>query len=561
MLPGIVWVTLDSGESISGASGLAHVANKTVMTGDTRVQVGSVTKVLISMGVLRMVSTGALSLDQSVEALLPELSWQNAWRDRAPITIRHLLEHTSGLDNIRMWQFLSTRPTPSTPLIDAFSIGQSNLLTVRSEPGHQYSYSNMGYTLLGMVIEKISGERYEAYLARELLSPLGMQDSTFFFTTQSDDSRLAMGYVGKDLEQAAVPMFLRPAGQFTTTANDMRHLLQFLLGEGDIDGDAFVDSDLMQQLGRSTTTAASRAGLSIGHGLALAMRDRHGVIGDCHPGTTFGFRAYLCVFRDQQKAFFYAINGDIEGVDYERFNVHFIDKINMTVQPIELPSGAEVLAAYTGLYALAPSNMAQFAWLDWLFNSIWITQADTADGLLLQSLQSPDQLLLPLGEHTFRASERSIASHVFLGPDNRRLSNGLYTWERASLSLLLLSWISVLAGIIGFVFVLVRGGWLVLAGKMRAHAGLMLPFLTLVAMALPIGLFWQQSYLRFGELTVASGLFAVLTGLLSLSLGVSLLIETRRSERRWVDLFALVAALQLCVVLVFHDVLPIMFWR
>ena len=108
---------------------------------------------------------------------------------------------------------------------------------------------------------------------------------------------------------------------------------------------------------------------------------------------------------------------------------------------------------------------------------------------------------------------------------------------------------------------LVRGGWLVLAGKMRAHAGLMLPFLTLVAMALPIGLFWQQSYLRFGELTVASGLFAVLTGLLSLSLGVSLLIETRRSERRWVDLFALVAALQLCVVLVFHDVLPIMFWR
>ena len=194
-LPGIAWAAYGDKGPVTGASGLAHLARARPMTANTRVQVGSVTKTLLSLGVLRLVSEKQLALEDRVELLLPMLNWRNPWREQAPVTVRHLLEHTAGLDNIRLWQFLNSRVAADTPLSEAFPPEHRNLLRVRSRPGSQYSYSNMGYALLGMVIERVTGERYEDYLALSLLKPLGMEDSSFHLVTQADDPRLAMGYL------------------------------------------------------------------------------------------------------------------------------------------------------------------------------------------------------------------------------------------------------------------------------------------------------------------------------------------------------------------------------
>jgi CubicO group peptidase (beta-lactamase class C family) len=153
------------------------------MTAATKVQVGSVTKVLVALGVLRLVAADQLDLDSDVEQLLPELPWDNPWRATTPITVQHLLEHTAGLDNIRMWQFLNTQVTADTPLTKAFPDSHNGLLQIRTRPGTQYSYSNMGYAILGLVIERVIADRYEGYLAREILDPLGMHDSSFHFIT------------------------------------------------------------------------------------------------------------------------------------------------------------------------------------------------------------------------------------------------------------------------------------------------------------------------------------------------------------------------------------------
>ena len=56
--------------------------------------------------------------------------------------------------------------------------------------------------------------------------------------------------------------------------------------------------------------------MRVGYGLGLATRDRHGAVGKCHGGSTVGYRAMLCLFPQQQRAFFVAINADIEGADY-----------------------------------------------------------------------------------------------------------------------------------------------------------------------------------------------------------------------------------------------------
>ncbi|MFK8041070.1 serine hydrolase domain-containing protein [Congregibacter sp.] len=559
--PGIAWAVIGEGGPLSGGNGYADLTTARTMNADTRVQVGSVTKVLVAMGVLHLVSEGQLSLDSTVEDMLPTLNWDNPWRNESPVTVRHLLEHTAGLDNLRIWQFLNSGVTGNTPLRDAFPRSHEQLLQLRTRPGSQYSYSNMGYALLGLVIEEVTSMRYEDYLGRELLMPLGMHDSSFFFVTQAQDSKLAMGYIDGGVPQRSVAMFLRPAGQFTTTAADMQVLLEFLLGNGSLNGEVFIATEHMDALGTPSTTDAYRAGLSLGHGLALASRDRHGVLGDCHPGETFGFRARICLFRKEGKAFFYAINADFEGADYERFTKYFIERID--IEPlVEAQTAANVdLEKYTGLYRLAPAIMAEFAWLDWMFNSIWLSVDSERNGLVVHSLQGQQRLLLPLGEGLFRDAERSMASFVFVGDQSDRLSNGLISWERASLIMLCLGWFSLLAGVFGLLYVLVRGFWLLLRGPSAVGRPLLLPWLCLLAFALPVYLFTKQSYLQFGEFTLASATLATLSCLLPVFLVFAAYRMWSHQGRSNFDQVAVLFSLQLCLVMFQQGALPLVFWQ
>jgi hypothetical protein len=171
-----------------------------------------------------------------------------------------------------------------------------------------------------------------------------MADSTFGFVTQAGTRagaprpRLAMGHFEHGVAQAAVPQYLRPASQFTTTAADMGKLAQFLMGDGKLEGTQFIDLALMGALSEPSGTDAAQAGLAAGHGLALAARDRHNVVGACHPGTTVGFRAMLCIYPEQDSAFFVAFNTDAEAADYERFN-------RLLLRDLELPLRARRRAA------------------------------------------------------------------------------------------------------------------------------------------------------------------------------------------------------------------------
>ncbi len=560
-LAGIAWSVYRPGSPSSGAAGLAEIVRPTSMGTGTKVQVGSVGKTVLALGVLRLVSEDKLLLETSVEGLLPELNWQNPWAGEAPVTVRHLLEHTSGLDNVRIWQLFNLSFVPDVPLSEAFPSSDPSLLYVRSRPGSQYSYSNMGYTLLGMVIEAVTGQHFEDYLQRELLLPLGMQDSSFHFIAQSEDPALAMGYVEGGVPLESVPMILRPAGQFTTTVGDMSRLMAFMLGDGELSGRPFILPALMKNLGTPTTTDAARHGLDNGHGLALASRDRHGVVGHCHPGTTFGFRAQLCLFPEENKGFFYAINTDNERADYEKFNELFIEQLNLRSpgkatakwQPADL-------ADYTGLYVLSPNSMAQFSWLDYMFGSVWIS-AEQGGNLLLESLQKPAKLLEPVSEALFRDSTRVLPSHVFMFGDSTRFSDGLKTYRKQSILPMLSSWLVLLAGLVGLLMILLRGTWLLFSREAIGSRALLLPYFNLLAFALPVYLFTQQSFLKFGEMTPAALTMAGLSGLLPVLLIAAAFMLFRHSRASKIDFWGCFSLLMLCVLLFSQGVLPIKFWH
>ena len=241
------------GEVRTGAAGLSDVRSGAAFAADTRFHVGSLTKTLLATGLLRLVTEGRIDLEAPAQGYLADLPFDNPWEGVADVTVRHLLDHTSGLADAHLWQIFSERPEPDMPLAAAFPDPPLQL-EIRSQPGTRFSYSNMGYTLLGAIIESVVGERYEAYLDEFVLGPLRMHESTFAFTTQEGaaaDPGLAWGHLDGGVPFAARPMFLRPAGQFTTTAADLARFAQFLLGDGRIDGRTFVDESLMRARGQA----------------------------------------------------------------------------------------------------------------------------------------------------------------------------------------------------------------------------------------------------------------------------------------------------------------------
>jgi CubicO group peptidase (beta-lactamase class C family) len=560
-LPGAVWTLVTPAAGIAtGAAGASDATTGKSMSPDTRVHVGSVAKTVLAMGVLRLVARGQLSLDTEVASLLPALHFDNPWQASDPIRIRHLLAHTAGLDNFRLRQVFSLRARPDLPLDQALGMSE---LAVRARPGARYVYSSIGYHLLGMVIEALTRQRYETWLDAELLQPLGMHDSTFVFTTQRGagaDRRLAMGHFEHRAAYPAVPVFARPATQFTTTAADMGRLAVFLMGDGTVGGRPFIDAALMVALSGAHGTDAVRAGLSGGHGLALSMRDRHGAIGDCHPGTTIGFQAMLCLYPREGKAFFVAMNADVENADYDQFNKLLIDALQLRIATEPGSAAAPVgIAAWEGMYVPTWSAVASLAWIDTVFNVVDVRWDGSC--LQLSPFQGKPASLQPAGGMLFRAGGRIAPSHVLLRSDGERmLSDGLRNYRKVPLASLLWLWASAACGASGLVYILIRGGWLLVRGRLGRTSTLSLPLAGVLMLFLPMPLFASQSFMQLGDLTLASGLLAFATGALPCAIVYGLL-RLPGSTRPAGDCAALLAVAQWLIVLAVWGMIPFVMWQ
>lgn len=568
-MAGAVWATVDEAGGIrTGAAGLANAATGERMQPDTRVHVGSIAKTFIATGVLMLASEGRVDLDAPVDRYLPALAFDNPW-PAEPVLVRHLLDHTAGLDDMRLWQAFNTQPTADTPLGATFD-RDASVLAIRSRPGRQFSYSNMGYTLAAMVIESVTRERYEDWLDRELLAPLQMRDSTFAFTTQQGpgrDPRLAWGHLDRDLPSAALATYLRPAGQFTTTAKDLALFAGFLMGDGRVGGRTLVRTDLLREMGQPHATDAGRAGLPVGYALGLFRRDRHGVVGLCHGGDVVGFHGMLCLLPDRngapaRQAFVVVENTDCDGRDCGRFDALMVRAMGIVPAAAAgpVPASPEV-AGWTGRYVPSPNRVESFRYLDYLFDSPKLAW----DGrlLLLSPTQGEPRVLRPAGGLHFTAPDRSVASHVLLrGAQGERLfSDGQRTYRQVGP---LAYWglaASLALGLLGI-------AWFALVVPVRAlmrREPVRVPGVVAVALlVVPVPLFLLQSYTRLGEATPASiALFAV-TAALPLLMAWQAWRSARRHEglaRGRLNLCAALAVLQWCAVLLAWGLMPLTLWR
>lgn len=166
---GLVLVAVGDRIVLRTAIGLADRASKRAFTSTDRIPLCSVTKQLTATLIMQEVGAGRLSLDAPVATWLP---WFR--RDaRSAITVRHLLQHTSGLpdpDEIpSFWNIADSSVTSPTALFTRFAD-----IPLRTEPGRTFAYNNFDYMVLGLLLESVAGLPYEQLVAERLAKPAGL---------------------------------------------------------------------------------------------------------------------------------------------------------------------------------------------------------------------------------------------------------------------------------------------------------------------------------------------------------------------------------------------------
>lgn len=569
-LVGATWALVTPEGTSVGAAGLKDVSRTLPLAPGDRMQIGSVAKTFIATGVLRLATEGRVDLDAPLAQYLPDVTIANPWAPAAPLRVRHLLDHTGGLDDARMWQVFSLRANPAAPLRDGLT-HPGGTLNLRYSPGDRFSYSNTSYLLLGMLIEAVTATRYEQWLDTELLAPLGMHSSTAAFVTQSGpeaDPTLAMGHFDPHTTSVTVPVFMRPATQLTTTAADMARFAQFLMSDGVVNGRVFVDAALLRAMAVPTTTEAARGGLAAGYALGLARRDRHGVVGRCHLGNTGTFRAALCIYPDQQRAFFVAFNTDPENANFDRVDALLVDALGLNLAAEWPAQSSEVdPAAWDGLYRVRPNRFEQFAYLDELAGIVRVSW--DGQSLQLRPLQGDVRSLLPVGGALFRAPDRREPSHLLLRTAEGVpvIADGIRSLERVSLLPVIALWASAAAGLLALLYLLtfglIRSGRALHRGRRRAEP-LRWPALCLALLALSPTLYLTQSFLAIGDPTPANLVIAALSSLLPLTLVMAAWQRIRAGLHTRIarlDILAIAGLLQWCAVLAAWGMLPFMLWR
>jgi len=208
--PGMSLAVVKPGEIWSEGLGLADIEAPTAAGADTVYLWFSMTKLVTATAVMQLVERGKLDLDRPVRHLVPEFPER---ADGARVTIRHLLSHSAGLANPIPIGWIRPAEAPAEPL-DLFTV---RLLKkhqrLRARPGTCASYSNLGYLVLGEVIQATSGVPYCRYVREQVLEPLGMT-STDFTYRKDMTPRAATGYHPRYNVSTPLLRVLTPTGIF-----------------------------------------------------------------------------------------------------------------------------------------------------------------------------------------------------------------------------------------------------------------------------------------------------------------------------------------------------------
>ncbi len=314
-MPGVAAEVRTPRGNWSGSAGYADTATQRKRTAADHFRAGSITKTFVATVLLQLEAEGRLSLDDSVERWLPGVVQGNGY-DGNKITIRQLLNHTSGVHDMvstEEWNtlmdgsgFYRHRYDIKTPR-EIVAIGLAHKPDFA--PGQGWTYSNTGFVLAGMIIEKATGKPYAREVERRIVEPLGLKETTFPGTDPALPAPHPVGYSklyvqnpGPEIYDATHyrPSWSGATGEVVSTSGDLNRFYSALL-----QGKLLPRKQLDAMLTTVDTKQHFRYGLGI---MSRTLSCGTTVWG--HDGVVWGSLSGAATTRDGKNALTFNINGD-----------------------------------------------------------------------------------------------------------------------------------------------------------------------------------------------------------------------------------------------------------
>ena len=286
-----VGVSRDGRQVHATAYGMADLEHDVRATPTTIYEAGSVSKQFTAAAVVLLAQQGRLSLDDDVRTHVPELPDYGT-----PITIRHLLNHTSGLRDWGSVAGIAGAPRGARTYTHAHVLDiASRQKSLNYKPGAAYSYTNTGYNLLAIIVDRVSGMPFAEYTRTQLFEPLGMKNTQW----RDDYTRIVKGravaYAPRGGGYAMDMPFenVHGNGGLLTTVRDLL-LWTENLETGRVGGASF-----LREMHRQATLTSGR---EITYASGLMVQRYNDVPEVVHTGTTAGYRAFLARYPQQRVA-------------------------------------------------------------------------------------------------------------------------------------------------------------------------------------------------------------------------------------------------------------------
>jgi len=271
--------------------GMANLEHGIPISSNTAFRIGSTSKQFTDMSVALLAEQGKISLDDNIRHYLPEMP-----EYEHPITIRHLIHHTSGLrDYLELMTLAGMRDD------DFYTNDQVIEMVARQKglnfaPGTKYLYSNSGYYLLGVIVERASGQSLRQFAGQNIFEPLGMKNTHFHDDHNEIVMNRAAGYSPQDIEGYRIDMttldMVGDGGVFTTVEDLLlwdQNFYRNKLGKG--------DQDLIRQI---LTPGTLNNGEPLEYAFGLMVSDYKGLKMVSHGGAFVGFRAEMIRFPQRE---------------------------------------------------------------------------------------------------------------------------------------------------------------------------------------------------------------------------------------------------------------------
>ncbi len=300
--------------------GYRDVENRLPVTIDTVFGIASMTKSFTCLAIMQLQEAGKLSVHAPVMTYLPEFRLKAAGAAER-MTIHHLMTHSTGLPPLATALLAAKRSMELDPdqsederellavgeMIDThaqlFDYLEGLDIELLGPPGTQFSYSNDSYALLGLIVERVSGQRYEDYVKEHILQPAGM-DRSGFFLEEADDNVTSL-YIQKVIDGSKQPYpsnywpdspLFRASGFLKSTVRDILKYADIYRTKGLAGGERIVSEESINQM--ITPHIACEPGCYYGYGLMLTP-DYFGTLLVEHSGSLKGVASKMYVIPEQ----------------------------------------------------------------------------------------------------------------------------------------------------------------------------------------------------------------------------------------------------------------------